>query len=103
MPLRAFQDILPKFEGLHCPSFIAPEDFDLESLPPTERRFFMRGAEVYAQYFTRNPYFNNDDFQAFSGFSGPVIDYQWWEKLVDYAIKAGFIKIRAKPRKIAIA
>ena len=102
-PLQAFPDTLAQFEGLHCPTFVAPESFDLEALPASEKRFFARGAEVYAQYFTRDPRFDDTNFKTLSGLSSPITDHQWWEKLVGYAVQAGFIKVRSQRRQQAMA
>ncbi|MEM7740401.1 MAG: SDR family oxidoreductase [Pseudomonadota bacterium] len=96
MPLDAFERTAPKFEGLHHPSFVDPSEFDLTALPSSERRFFQRGAEIYASYFTRNPRFDDSAFRAFSGKEPPLTEDLWWERLVTYALDVGFIKPRKK-------
>ncbi|MEM9284900.1 MAG: SDR family oxidoreductase [Pseudomonadota bacterium] len=97
MPLDAFSRTAPKFEGLHHPRFVDPAAFDLAALPSAERRFFQRGAEIYARYFTRNPRFDDRAYRAFSGVEPPLTEDQWWERLVTYAMDVGFIKPRKKP------
>lgn len=95
-PLRAFPDTLLRFEGLASPEWVAPEAFDLAALRPSERRFFQRGAEVYARYFTRNPSFDDTAYRAFAGHGCPPCDEAWWERIVAYCIKDGFIRPRKK-------
>ncbi|MEO1658403.1 MAG: SDR family oxidoreductase [Pseudomonadota bacterium] len=96
MPLDAFSRTAPKFEGLHHPDFVDPDAFDLAALPSSERRFFQRGAEIYARYFTRNPRFDDRAYRAFSGTEPPLTEDLWWERLVSYAMDVGFIKPRKK-------
>ncbi|MEO1043397.1 MAG: SDR family oxidoreductase [Pseudomonadota bacterium] len=96
MPLDAFARTAPKFDGLHHPSFVDPSDFDLGALPSSERRFFQRGAEIYARYFMRNPRFDDSGFRAFAGTEPPLTEDLWWERLVTYAMDVGFIKPRKK-------
>lgn len=100
-PLRAFPDTLSKFDGLSSPDWVAPSDFDLASLRPSERRFFQRGAEVYARYFTRNPQFKDEHYRAFAGEGCPPCDDEWWQRIVAYCIKDGFIKPRLKEKASA--
>ncbi|GGY57058.1 SDR family oxidoreductase [Parvularcula lutaonensis] len=95
-PLRAFPETLLKFDGLSSPAWVDPESFDIGSLPPSERRFFQRGAEVYARYFTRNPQFDDRAYRAFAGEGCPPTNEEWWERIVSYAIAAGFIRARKK-------
>jgi hypothetical protein len=95
-PLSAFPDTLSRFEGLHAPQWVSPDDFDPSALSPSERRFFQRGAEVYAAYFGRNPRFDDSQARAFLGRSCPPTDAAWWERLVAYAIEDGFIRPRKR-------
>lgn len=97
-PLRAFPDTLGKFEGLSAPDWVPPETFDPSALRPVEKRFFQKGAEVYARYFTRSAFYDDRRHRAFSGGSCPSTDDAWWERVVAYCLKAGFIKPRKKSR-----
>ncbi|MEM1381170.1 MAG: SDR family oxidoreductase [Pseudomonadota bacterium] len=97
-PMRAFPKTLSQFEGLSFPEWVAPETFTIEALRPSERRFFQRGAEVYARYFSRNPRFHDTGFRKFSGRHCPPTDEDWWARIVQYTLEAGFIKPRAKKR-----
>lgn len=96
MPLDAFSRTAPKFAGLHHPAFVDPHAFDPTALPSSERRFFQRGAEIYARYFTRNPRFDDRAYRAFSGTEPPLTEDLWWERIVSYALEVGFIKPRKK-------
>lgn len=100
-PLRAFPETLSKFDGLAVPEWVDPADFDMATLSPGERRFFQRGAEVYARYFTRHPVYDDSAYRAFAGKGCPPTDAAWWERIVAYCIEAGFIKARAKRRNTA--
>ncbi len=95
-PLSAFPETLLRFDGLSTPEWVAPDDFKLEDLKPSERRFFQRGAEVYARYFTRNPQFDDRSFRAFAGEGCPPCDADWWERVVAFCIQEGFIRPRKK-------
>lgn len=99
MPLTAFNETFPKFEGLSIPRWVDPADFDPGALTPSERRFFQRGAEVYAQYFSRSPNFDDRRYRAFSGHPCPPTDEGWWYRLTAYAIEAGFIRPRKEGRR----
>jgi nucleoside-diphosphate-sugar epimerase len=99
-PLHAFPETLARFEGLSSPDFVSPESFELEDLPSSERRFFERGAAVYARYFARNPAFDDRGWRAFSGRACPPTDEEWWRRLVEYALAARFIR---PPRKRSVA
>ena len=97
-PLTAFPDTLSRFEGLSFPTWVDPADFDLASLRPAERRFFQRGAEVYASYFGRDLRFDDQGFRAFYGSGCPPTDIDWWQRIVNYCIEAGFIRPREKKK-----
>ncbi|MEM9839748.1 MAG: SDR family oxidoreductase [Pseudomonadota bacterium] len=93
-PLRAFPDTLAKFPSLYAPTWIDPADFDLATLPPTERRFFKRGAEIYAAYFTRSPHFDDTQYTQWSGQRSPDATEEWLTNIVAYAVDAGYIRPR---------
>jgi nucleoside-diphosphate-sugar epimerase len=91
-PLSAFPETLARFEGLSSPLFVHPSEFDPATLPPMQRRFFERGAAVYASYFTRSPLFDDTEWRSFSGTSCLPVGEGWWERLVQYALDARFIR-----------
>lgn len=97
-PLEAFPETLSSFRGLSFPKWVDPASFDPSTLSPVERRFFKRGAEVYARYFSRNPQFDDANWRAFSDLRCPPTDEAWWRRLVGYAVEAGFIRVREKAR-----
>jgi nucleoside-diphosphate-sugar epimerase len=97
-PLSAFPETLGRFEGLARPQWVPPESFDPSDLSAMERRFFERGAAVYAGYFTRAPRFDDRNFRKLTGRQCPSTEDGWWERLVSFAIDEGFIRIRP-PRK----
>lgn len=85
-PMTAFPQTLQRFAGLAVPEFVAPEHF-VE--PPG--RIFGRLIAPYAPYFRRNPRFDDRSFRALTGLGGPPVGAEWWERLVGFAIEAGFI------------
>ncbi|MEE4212312.1 MAG: SDR family oxidoreductase, partial [Parvularcula sp.] len=100
-PLSAFPTTLSKFDGLSVPEWVGAEAFSLNDLNPLERRFFERGAAVYASYFTRAPRFDDRRYRHLTGQSSAVTGPEWWEKLVSYALERGFIKRRGLGRRQA--
>lgn len=97
-PMTAFPETLSKFDGLSFPTWVDPETFELATLRPAERRFFQRGAEVYASYFGRDLRFDDQDFRSFYGGGCPPTDTDWWYRIVNYCIDAGFIRPRDKKK-----
>lgn len=96
-PVEAFPETLARHPGLAVPRLVEPERFDLAALPPSERRFFERGASVYAGYFTRDPRFDDTQARALTGITPPPVDRDWWDRLVGYALAAGFIRPPRSP------
>ena len=93
-PVTAFPETLRRFPGLAYPALVDPAGFDPAALPASERRFFVRGAALYAGYFSRNPRFDDADFRALTGRACPPVGPAWWGRLVEHALRVGFIRLR---------
>ena len=91
-PVEAFPRTLARHPGLAAPRFVDPVSFDPAVLTPSERRFYDRGASVYAGYFARDPRFDDTQARALSGLTPKPVDQDWWDRLVDYAIASGFVR-----------
>ncbi len=85
-PMSAFAQTLKHFPGLAVPHFVAPASFE-----PPPGRTFGRLIAPYAPYFSRNPRFDDRDFLSLTGMACPPIGSAWWERLVSFAVEAGFI------------
>lgn len=84
-PMQAFPDTLARFPGLAVPVFVRPDEM------APQGRAFTRLIAPYAPYFLRNPRFDDREFRRLTGSSCPPTDAGWWERLVAFALEAGFI------------
>ena len=85
-PMSAFAETLSQFPGLVAPEFVSPAAF----VPPAGAAF-RRLIAPYAPYFRRNPRFIDDNFLSVTGMACDMIDSEWWERLVAFALEAGFL------------
>ena len=83
-PMAAFPETLSRFPGLAVPEFVTPDTV------PTGRAF-NRLIAPYAPYFRRDPRFDDAGFSALTGRACPAIGPGWWERLLAFAIAAGFV------------
>ncbi len=93
-PVEAFPVTLARFPGLCVPGMVTPAAFDPATLPATERRLFARFAAPYAPYFARAPCFDDSAMRAITGRQPPALGTDWWDRLIDYCLSAGFIRDR---------
>lgn len=89
-PMSAFTETLQRFPGLSVPHFVPPASFE-----PPPGRTFGKLIAPYAPYFSRNPRFDDSRFLALTGMACPAIGSVWWERLVSFAVEAGFIGPRS--------
>ncbi len=97
VPVAAFTDAIAGYPQFHRPELIAPNRFDLADLPPLERRLYARVAALYANYFQRDPRFDDAAFRALAGYGCPSTDAAFVRRVVDYAIAQGFLKAAPVP------
>ena len=86
-PISAFGETLSRFSGLAVPEFVVPRD-----KAPGPVRGFERLIAPYAPYFLRDPRFDDRGFRALTGLVCPPVGAGWWERLVAFAIEAGFVR-----------
>jgi nucleoside-diphosphate-sugar epimerase len=92
MPVEQFTAAIGAYPHFHEPELVSPENFDPSHLPALERRLFKRVAGLYANYFQRNPHFDDSAFRSFFGIECPATDMAYIKCLIDYCIEAGFLR-----------
>ncbi len=91
LPVADFTGAIGAYSQFREPELVAPEIFDLASLPAIERRLFKRIAGLYASYFQRDPHFDDSAFRKLGGESCPATGKPYIHRLIDYCIEAGFL------------
>lgn len=79
------------YPGFHVPRVVAPEAFDPSALDPAEA--FLHGAVTshFASYLRRDPRFRADNLFALSGRRCPPTGPGFLRRLVDQAVRAGYL------------
>ncbi len=91
IPIETFAATIGEYPHFRKPELIAPEAFDPDGLPPSERRLFARIAALYSSYFQRDPRFDDTLLKAQTGLACPATDQAYLRKLIDYCIAVGFL------------
>lgn len=89
--LPALADAIAAVPGLGRPRFVAPEQFDLASLAPAERRWHAAAAQLYTPYLLRNPRFDTDNADRLVP-PCPPTDAAWLGRLLRATIDAGYVR-----------
>jgi nucleoside-diphosphate-sugar epimerase len=89
-PVTAFPMMLSRYPGLCAPELVPPDSFG-----GAESRLFARLIAPYAPYFRRNPRFDDAGFRALTGRACPEVGPGWWGRLIEFALRAGFLKAPA--------
>lgn len=92
VPVQAFADAIGSFDAFDAPTLVKAEDFDPATLPAMERRLFRRVAGLYANYFQRDPRFDDANTRTVTGIQAPPMDHAMLRKLIQYCIDVGFLK-----------
>lgn len=87
-----FIDAIGGFPGLHVPRLIAPEHFDPDALPASERRLHKSIAALYAAYFQRNPVFANKALRSIGGRACPPTGPDFLRALIGHCIDVGYLR-----------
>ena len=87
-PVTAFPMMLSRYPGLCAPELVPPDAF----AGPAESRLFTRLIAPYAPYFRRSPRFDDSGLRALTGRACPEIGPGWWARLIEFALRAGFLK-----------
>ncbi len=91
VPVTLFAAAIGAFPQFHAPILVAPQDFDVATLAPLERRLYARVAGLYSSYFQRDPRFDDARFQALTGLSCPPTGAAYLKRLIDYCIATSFL------------
>jgi thioester reductase-like protein len=89
--LRDLSDVLAEYPSLQAPRFLPPEIFDLDRLPALERKYYDRIVSLYESYFTCRMSFSDDATAKFMGSRPQLRRKPFLRRLLDYAIRVGFL------------
>ena len=96
VPVTLFAAAIGAYPQFHAPTLVAPQDFDVATLAPLERRLYARVAGLYSSYFQRDPRFDDARFRALTGLSCPPTGAAYLKRLIDYCIAVGFLSAGAQ-------
>ena len=91
VPVTLFAAAIGAYPQFHAPTLVAPQDFDVATLPPIERRLYARVAGLYSSYFQRDPRFDDTRFRGLTGLACPPTGAAYLKRLIDYCIAVGFL------------
>lgn len=97
MPVGDFFDLVRSYPQFADPQLVDPQAFDVDLLPPLERRLHRKVAGLYGSYFRHNPLFLQNNTKDLLGLAGPDADLALMRRQVDYAIRAGFLRADSVP------
>jgi len=89
--LRDVSDILAEFPSFQVPRYVPPSTFDAGRLPPAERPYYQRVTSLYATYFQRRIRFDDTAAAAFSSRRRVSNGTAYLRRLIDYAVKTGYL------------
>ena len=89
--LRDVSDTLAEFPSFQVPNYIAPATFDANRLPDLEKAYYQRVVSLYEGYFRRRVQFDDHAAAAFTGRRRPAGGRAYLRKLLDHAVKAGYL------------
>jgi thioester reductase-like protein len=90
--LREFSDTLAEYPSMLVPRVVPPQSFNVDSLPPIERRLYLRGVKAYDGYFLNRVEFVNTSMLALLGdVPPPVHGKRQLRQLINYCEKVGFL------------
>ena len=91
VPVQEFVAAIARRPHFSVPELVAPDAFDPATLPPRERRLHGLIADLYATYFQRDPRFIAERLAQLSGRRCPPTDAAFLDRLIEAAIRAGFL------------
>jgi thioester reductase-like protein len=89
--LRDVSDTLAEFPSFHVPNYVAPASFDADRLPGLEKLYYQRILSLYEGYFRRRVQFDDTAAAAFSRRRRPAGGRAYLRKLLDHAVKVGYL------------
>ncbi len=92
VPVEVFAQAIGSFEAFSAPVLVEAEGFDPATLPAMERRLYKRVAGLYANYFQRDPRFDDRNLCEFTGLQAAPMDLAMLRRLIQYCVDVGFLK-----------
>lgn len=90
--VEAFAEAIGSFSMFESPRLVDAARFDPSDLPAMERRLFRRVAGLYANYFQRDPRFDDAGLREVTGLAPPLMDQAMLRRLIQYCIDVGFLR-----------
>lgn len=91
LPAAELADGVARVPHLPDPLVVAPKQYVPAELSPAERLLAARIFATFGAYFTRAPRFVDKKFRALTGLECPPTDRAWLDRLIGYAITAGYL------------
>ena len=101
VPVEHFAAAIGSFDAFEAPKLVDAAGFDPDTLPPMERRLFKRVAGLYANYFQRDPRFDDSRFRALTDMASPPMDLAMLQRMIRYCIDVGFLRADAPVQRIS--
>lgn len=92
VPVEVFAQAIGSFRAFSAPVLVEAHGFDPAILPAMERRLYKRVAGLYANYFQRNPRFDDRNLRDQTGLQASPMDLAMLQRLIQYCIDVGFLK-----------
>ncbi|HEX7291909.1 MAG TPA: SDR family oxidoreductase, partial [Conexibacter sp.] len=97
LTLREIGDVFAEYPSFELPRFIPPQSFDVTRLDPLEQRYHARVASVFAPYLSRHIVFSTEQARRFTPLRQVARGKPLLRRLIDYALRAGYLGIPAPP------
>jgi nucleoside-diphosphate-sugar epimerase len=92
IPLAAAVRTVAGFANLQAAILVDPGEYDPTLLTGRERWIFDNAFCHYSSYTSRNPQFDDSRFRAFTRNPRPTTDLEYFRKLIQHSIDAGFVR-----------
>jgi thioester reductase-like protein len=102
LTIRDISDVLAEYPMFRAPRFVPPQNFDVDALPPIERRYYERIMSLYDPYFRRRVTFDNTNTVAFAKRRPPNSAADFFRTVLDYCLRVGYLG-SALPRPADVA
>jgi nucleoside-diphosphate-sugar epimerase len=89
--LRDVSDVLAEYPAFQVARFVSPSAFRADQLPDAERAYYDRVASLYDTYFRRRIRFDDTAAARFSSRRRVTSGAPYLRRLIDYAVKAGYL------------
>jgi len=97
LTLREIGDVLAEYPSFIVPRFVPPASFDEAQLTSIERRYHVRVGHLFAPYLLRHIVFATDQARRVTRTRQAVSGKPLLRRLIDYALRVGYIGKPAPP------